>query len=77
MSKLLIIDYILILFKLKKKNNNKMFEEILIDFKEEKDEKDDNLRHKSDLSQTSLESIDYILDLINLDTVKILKYNRI
>ena len=51
-----------------------MFEEILIDFKEEKD---DNLRHKSDLSQTLLESIDYILDLINLDTVKILKYNRI
>jgi hypothetical protein len=60
-----------------KKKNNKMFEEILIDFKEEKD---DNLRqrHKKDLSQTSFEkSIDYILDLINLDTVKILKYNRI
>lgn len=74
MSESLIIDYILILFKLKKKNNNKMFEEILIDFKEETDA---NLRHKSDLSQTSLESIDYILDLINLDTVKILKYNRI
>jgi hypothetical protein len=74
MSKLLIIDYILILFKLKKKKNNKMFEEIFIDFKEEKD---DNLRHKSDLSQTPLESIDYILDLINLDVVKILKYNRI
>ena len=74
MSKSFIIDYILILFKLKKKNNNKMFEEILIDFKEEKD---DNLGHKSDLSQTPLESIDYILDLINLDTVKILKYNRI
>lgn len=52
-----------------------MFEEILIDFKEEKD---DNLRLKSDLSQKPLEnSIDYILDLINLDTVKILKYNRI
>ena len=75
MSKSLIIDYILILFKLKKIINNKMFEEILIDFKEEKD---DNLRHKSDLSQTPLEkSIDYILDLINLDVVKILKYNRI
>jgi len=74
MSKLLIIDYILILFKLKKIINNKMFEEILMDFKEEKN---DNLRHKSDLSQTSLESIDYILDLINLDVVKILKYNRI
>ena len=54
--------------------NNKMFEEILIDFKEGKD---DNLKHKSDLSQTPLESIDYILDLINLDVVKILKYNRI
>ena len=55
--------------------NNKMLEEILIDFKEEKD---DNLRRKSDLSQTPLEkSIDYILDLINLDVVKILKYNRI
>ncbi len=51
-----------------------MFEEILMDFKEEKD---GNLRHKSDLSQTPLESIDYILDLINLDVVKILKYNRI
>ena len=55
--------------------NNKMLEEILIDFKEEKD---DNLRRKSDLTQTPLEqSIDYILDLINLDVVKILKYNRI
>ncbi len=55
--------------------NNKMLEEILIDFKEEKD---DNLRLKSGLSQTPLEkSIDYILDLINLDVVKILKYNRI
>jgi len=74
MSKLLIIDYILILFKLKKIINNKMFEEILIDFKEEKE---DNLRLKSDLLQTPLESIDYILDLINLDVVKILKYNRI
>ncbi len=51
-----------------------MFEEILIDFKEEKD---DNLRHKSDLSKPLEKSIDYILDLINLDTVKILKYNRI
>ena len=52
-----------------------MLEEILIDFKEEKD---DNLRCNSDLSQTPLEkSIDYILDLINLDVVKILKYNRI
>jgi len=75
MSKSLIIDYILILFKLKKIINNKMFEEILIDFKEGKD---DNLRCNSDLSQTPLEkSIDYILDLINLDVVKILKYNRI
>jgi hypothetical protein len=74
MSELLIIDYILILFKLKKIINNKMFEKILMDFKEGKN---DNLRHKSDLSQTSLESIDYILDLINLDVVKILKYNRI
>ena len=54
--------------------NNKMFEEILIDFKEEKK---GYLRYKSDLSQTPLESIDYILDLINLDVVKILKYNRI
>lgn len=55
--------------------NNKMLEEILIDFKEEKD---DNLRHKSDLSQTPLDKfIDYILDLINLDIVKILNYNRI
>lgn len=45
-----------------------------MDFKEEKDV---NLRQKSDLSQTSLESIDYILDMINLDVVKILKYNRI
>jgi hypothetical protein len=51
-----------------------MFEEILMDFKEGKD---GNLKHKSDLSQTPLESIDYILDLINLDVVKILKYNRI
>jgi len=51
-----------------------MFEEILIDFKEEKDDK---IRHKSDLTQTPLESIDYILDLINIDVVKILKYNRI
>jgi hypothetical protein len=62
---------------MKKIINNKMFEEILIDFKEGKD---DNLRqrHKNDLSQTPLEkSIDYILDLINLDVVKILKYNRI
>lgn len=75
MSKSLIIEYILILFKLKKIMNNKMLEEILIDFKEEKD---DNLRLKSGLSQTPLEkSIDYILDLINLDVVKILKYNRI
>jgi hypothetical protein len=65
----------LILIKLKKIINNEMFEEILIDFKEEKD---DNLRHKSDVSQTPLEkSIDYILDMINLDVVKILKYNRI
>ena len=55
--------------------NNKMLEEILIDFKEEKD---GNLKYKSGLSQTPLEkSIDYILDLINLDVVKILKYNRI
>ena len=55
-----------------------MFEEILIDFKEEKEEKEDNLRLKSGLAQTPLEkSIDYILDLINLDVVKILKYNRI
>jgi len=75
MSKLFIIEYILILFKLKKIINNKMFKEILIDFKEEKD---DNLRLESDLLQTPLEnSIDYILDMINLDTVKILKYNRI
>ena len=75
MSKSLIIYYILILFKLKKIMKNKMLEEILIDFKEEKD---DNLRRKSGLSQTPLEkSIDYILDLINLDVVKILKYNRI
>ena len=75
MSKSLIIDYILILFKLKKIMNNKMLEEILIDFKEEND---DNLRRKSGLSLTPLEkSIDYILDLINLDVVKILKYNRI
>jgi len=60
---------------LKKIINNKTFEEILIDFKEEKD---DNLRHKSDLSQTPLDKfIDYILDLINLDIVKILNYNRI
>ena len=52
-----------------------MFEEILIDFKEEKD---DNLRLRSDLTQTPLEkSVDCILDLINLDLVKILKYNRI
>jgi len=55
-----------------------MLEEILVDFKEEKEVKEDNLRHKSGLSQTPLEkSIDYILDLINLDVVKILKYNRI
>lgn len=75
MSKLLIIEYILIIFKMKKKNNNKMFEEILVDFKEEKDDK---IGLKSDVLQTTLEnSIDYILDLINLDTVKILKYNRI
>jgi len=75
MSKLFIIEYILILFKLKKIINNKIFKEILIDFKEEKD---DNLRLESDLLQTPLEnSIDYILDMINLDTVKILKYNRI
>jgi len=74
MSKSLIIDYILILFKMKKIINDKMFEEILMDFKEGKD---GNLRHKSDLSQTPFESIDYILDLINLDVVKILKYNRI
>ena len=75
MSKSLIIEYLLILFKLKKIINNKMFEEILIDFKEENN---DNLRYKSDLSQTPFEkSIDYILDLINLDVVKILKYNRI
>ncbi|TKJ25884.1 MAG: hypothetical protein CEE42_06190 [Promethearchaeota archaeon Loki_b31] len=74
MSKSLIIDYILILFKLKKIINNKMFEEILIDFKEEKD---NNVRHKSDSSQPLEKSIDYILDLINLDVVKILKYNRI
>ena len=74
MSESLIIEHILILFKLKKVIKNKMFEEILMDFKEEKNGK---LRHKSDLSQTSLESIDYILDMINLDVVKILKYNRI
>ena len=75
MSKSLIIDYILLLFKLKKIMNNIMFEEILIDFKEEKG---DNLKQRSGLSQSPLEkSIDYILDLINLDVVKILKYNRI
>ncbi len=51
-----------------------LFEEILIDFKEEKD---NNVRHKSDSSQPLEKSIDYILDLINLDVVKILKYNRI
>jgi len=63
---------------MKKIMNNKMFEEILLDFSEKKEEKEDNLRLKSDLSQTPLEkSIDCILDLINLDTVKILKYNRI
>ncbi len=75
MSKSLIIEYMLILIKLKKIINNEMFEEILIDFKEEKD---DNLRLRSDLTQTPLEkSVDCVLDLINLDVVKILKYNRI
>jgi len=60
---------------MKKIMNNIMFEEILIDFKEEKG---DNLKQRSGLSQSPLEkSIDYILDMINLDVVKILKYNRI
>ena len=52
-----------------------MFEEILVDLTEIKE---DYLRLKKNLINNPLEkSLDIINDQINLDVVKILKYNRI
>ncbi|MHA1349947.1 MAG: hypothetical protein ACTSPZ_03800 [Promethearchaeota archaeon] len=52
-----------------------MFEVILEDLTEKKE---DYLILKKNLSEISLEkSIDNMIDLLNLDIVKILKYNRI
>jgi len=52
-----------------------VFEEILDDLTEKKEE---YLTLKRNFTETPLEkSIDNILDQINLDIVKILKYNRI
>ena len=52
-----------------------MFEEISEDLTEKKE---DYLKLKRNLTQTPLEnSIDNIIDQINLDSVIILKYNRI
>ena len=52
-----------------------MFEEILEDSTEKKE---DYLKLRRNLTKTPLEkSINIIIDQINLDSVKILKYNRI
>ena len=52
-----------------------MFEEISEDLT---GKKEDYLKLKRNLTETPLEkSIDNIIDQINLDSVKILKYNRI
>jgi len=52
-----------------------MFEVILEDLTEKKE---DDLKLKRNLTETPLEkSIDNMIDLLNLDIVKILKYNRI
>jgi len=52
-----------------------MFEEILEDIPEKKE---DYLKFKRNVTETPLEkSINIIIDQINLDIVKILKYNRI
>jgi len=52
-----------------------MFEEILEDLTEKKE---DYLNLRRNLTETPLEkSFNIIIDQINLDVVKILKYNRI
>ncbi|MBY9011999.1 MAG: hypothetical protein KGD70_06465 [Candidatus Lokiarchaeota archaeon] len=52
-----------------------MFEEILVDLTEKKE---DYLNLKRNYTETPLEkSLDIIIDQINLDIIKILKYNRI
>ena len=52
-----------------------MFEEISEDLTEKKE---DYLKLNRNLTETPLEkSIDNIIDLLNLDIVKILKFNRI
>jgi len=52
-----------------------MIEEILVDLT---NKKEDYLKLKRNFTDTPLEkSLDNIIDQINLDVVKILKYNRI
>jgi len=52
-----------------------MFEVIIEDLTEKEE---NNLKLRKNLTETPLEkSIDNIIDQINLDIVKILKYNRI
>jgi len=52
-----------------------MFEEIFVDIAETKE---DYLKLKRNFNDNPLEkSLDVIIDQINLDVVKILKYNRI
>ena len=68
----------LILIKIKKENMRlNMFEVILEDLTEKKE---DYSKLKRNLTETPLEKsidIDNMIDLLNLDIVKILKYNRI